>query len=283
MTIDREILEAVAAGRLSPEEAAARLEEGADRPSAVGPDAPAGGASGGASPADADPTDAGGRVQRVRIAASARPVRIMADPGVREAEVDGHHRVRREDSTLVISGIDAMDGGFSFGGRRRSYHDWRELTDLTEWRRFTQPLVVRVNPDLAVTAELSAGTLTVVGMRGPIEASLAAGSARLQDVTGPLDLTIRAGSIRIQGRLATGASRVSCDAGSVVVHLDRGSSVRVRTFVELGRVRVHGPQGESGGGEVVVGSGEALLEIDATMASVELVAEDPIVVAPVAG
>jgi hypothetical protein len=283
MTIDREILEAVAAGRLSPEEAAARLEEGADRPPAAAPDAPAEGASGDAGPRGAEPPGAGGGVQRVRITASARPVRILADPGVREAEVDGHHRVRREESTLVISGIDAMESGFSFGGRRRSYHDWRELTDLNEWRRFTQPLVVRVNPDLAVTAELSAGTLTVLGMRGPIEASLAAGSARLQDVTGPLDLTVRAGSVRIQGRLAAGASRVSCDAGSVVVRLDRGSSVRVRSFVELGRVRVHGPHGESGSSDVVVGSGEGLLEIDATMASVELVAEDPIVVAPVAG
>lgn len=326
--IDREILEAVAQGRMTPEEAAARLEQttrgstqdrdvdatapipgptaSATASAGTGPrgeadDAPppaAGGpedwhdraeGSGPAGPAGRDDQEgreregrgADGRAAQVRITAAARTVRVIGDPSVNEAEIDGPHRAWREGETLVVSGGEDMESGFSFRSRRRSHRDWRDWSDLTEWRRMTEPLVVRVNPAFGLSVELSAGSLSVLGMHGPVSADLAAGSARFESVTGPLDLTTRAGSVRIQGRLAEGSSRIRCDAGSVSVRLDRGSSVRVRAHVDLGRVRFHGPSGDSTGtGEVVVGDGRALLDIDAAMASVEITVQDPMVASP---
>jgi hypothetical protein len=287
--VDREILEAVAEGRMSPDEAAVRLEQarrgpGAERAATLPPDA--------SSPPPGEPGagDAGSpgtetRVTAVRITAAARTVRIIGDPGVSEAEIDGPHRAWREGDTLNISGGDDVAGeGFSFRSRRRRYRDWRDWPEMAEWRRITEPLIVRVNPRLAVEAELSAGSLSVLAMHGPVAADLAAGSARLEAVTGPLDVTARAGSVRIQGRLASGTSRIRCDAGSVTIRLDPGSSVRVRARVELGRVRFHGDGGDlSGACDVVVGGGEGLLDIEAAMASVDITTSDPVVSSPVGG
>jgi hypothetical protein len=292
--IDREILEAVAEGRMTPDEAATLLEQraAADAGAAAGDDA---GVGGGQSrdatedftrdfTADAAP-GSGARVTGVRISAAARTVRIVGDPSVNEAEIDGPHRAWREGDTLNISGGDDIGGqGFSFRSRRRSYRDWRDWPEMAEWRRITEPLIVRVNPQLAVDAELSAGSLSVLGVHGPVTADLAAGSARLESVSGPLDVTARAGSVRIQGRLASGTSRIRCDAGSVTIRLDQGSSVRVRAHVELGRVRLHGQSGESTGAcDVVVGGGEGLLDIEAAMASVDITTSDPIMASPVGG
>jgi hypothetical protein len=297
--VDREILEAVAQGRMTPEEAAARLEQGAaastqeDTSTAVaraGQVADEPGQADGATAPNSDPAPAArtsgesgreGRATQVRIAAAARTVRVIGDPSVNEAEIDGPHRAWREGDTLVVSGGEDTESGFSFRSRRRSHRDWRDWSDLAEWRRITEPLVVRVNPGLGLTVELSAGSLSVLGMHGPVGADLAAGSARFESVTGPLDISTRAGSVRVQGRLAEGSSRIRCDAGSVSVRLDPGSSVRVRAHVDLGRVRFHGPGGDSSGtGEVVVGGGGALLEIDATMASVDIMVHDPMVASP---
>jgi hypothetical protein len=292
---------------MTPEEAAARLEQttmGSTRdadPTAQIPDptASASAAAGTGAGAESDDTppagsddrrggsaqegrDADGhRAARVRITAAARTVRVIGDPSVNEVEIDGPHRASREGDTLVISGGEDMERGFSFRSRRRSHRDWRDWSDLAEWRRVTEPLVVRVNPTFGLSVELSAGSLSVLSMHGPISTDLAAGSARFESVSGPLDLSTRAGSVRIQGRLVEGSSRIRCDAGSVSVRLDPGSSVRVRAHVDLGRVRFHGPEGDSTGtGEVVVGDGRALLDVDAAMASVDIMVQDPMVASP---
>jgi hypothetical protein len=296
--VDREILEAVAEGRMSPDEAAVLLEQARGGPGAEWPATPAPDASS-RPPREPRPGDnfigdfTGGsdagvpgtepRVTGVRITAAARTVRIIGDPSVTEAEIDGRHRAWRDGDTLNISGGDDVGGeGFSFRSRRRSYRDWRDWPEMAEWRRITGPLIVRVNPLLAVEAELSAGSLSVLGMHGPVAADLAAGSARLEAVSGPLDVTTRAGSVRIQGRLASGTSRIRCDAGSVTIRLDPGSSVRVRARVELGRVRLHGEGGDlSGACDVVVGGGEGLLDIEAAMASVDITTSDPVMNSPV--
>jgi hypothetical protein len=303
--IDREILEAVAEGRMTPDEAAARLEQQQWEQS--GPDgAPDGAPNGGPDDAPpepgAPPADGADerprsepRAARVRISAAARTVRVIGDPSISEAEAEGPHRVWRDDDELVISGSEDLSAGFRFRSRHRNHRDWRDWSDLAEWRRITEPLVVRVNPDLALTVDVSAGALSVLGVNGPLKADVAAGSARLEAVSGPLDVTARAGSVRIQGRLTAGSSRIRCDAGSVNVRLDRGSSVRVRAHVDLGRVRFHGqghgyghgsglgagPGGLAGATEdVVIGGGAGLLEIEAAMASVDITADDPIAAAP---
>src|SRR5687768_7818471 len=120
----RAILEAVAAGTLSPEDAATRLsdlsppddeDERADeraRPQ-----------SSSAPPPPAPASD--GPVSEIRVTVALRSVEIVGDPSVREAVAEGPHVAHREGSTLVIeSRLDdeMRSSGFKFrpaGGRIR--------------------------------------------------------------------------------------------------------------------------------------------------------------------
>jgi hypothetical protein len=282
---EREILEAVASGQMSAGEAEGRLDEAGRSAAADGRDAPPGEPAEGR---DVPPEDAGSSNQGtgaahglcVRISATARAVRVVGDPSVAEASVEGSHRVRREGNALLIDGnVDPDEpGGFAFEGRRPSWHrQW------ASWRRLAEPLVVRVHPGCAVDAEVSAGSLTSVGVTGPLHVVLAAGSARLDDVASPFDVETRAGAVRVRGRLDTGESRIRCEAGSVNVQLTRGSDVRVRARAELGRVRVQGVSGHEpqlgSQREVTIGAGTATLDIEAAMGSVEVQSEEPLATA----
>jgi hypothetical protein len=147
------------------------------------------------------------------------------------------------------------------------------------FRRLGEELTVRMRPDLALDAGVTAGSLKIAGMTGPLRIAVAGGSAKLDRFHGPLDLSVEAGSVKGSGLLATGSSRIRCQAGSVRINLERGSSVRIRAKAELGGVVLPGdPEGErwlAGGGlrEVTVGDGEALLEVEANMGSVVVSAD----------
>lgn len=254
---EREILEAVARGEMSPDEAA-RLFEGAGYDDA---------------PPPPPPPPPGGEALKVRVSAAARPVRLIGDPSVTEASADGPHRAHREGDTLVIEGsVDPFDeDGFTFEPRR-PWH-WQSAI-----RRFAEPLVVRVNPSTPVDIELNAGSLSVAGIHAPLGVVVAAGSARLDDVTGPLDIETRAGAVRITGRIEAGDSRIRCEAGSVNVRLTHGSSVRVMARAELGRVRIDGVHSHDrltgSQREITVGSGAATLTVEATMGTIDIHTED---------
>ena len=84
---------------------------------------------------------------------------------------------------------------------------------------------------------------------------------------------MQAGSLRGSGVLADGLSRVNCEAGSVRLNLERGSSVRIRARSTLGKVSLGDTDTVSIGGgaeELVIGGGKATLEVDATMGSVRI-------------
>jgi hypothetical protein len=294
---EREILEAVASGQMTPGEAAERLNE-TRRLSDTGRGEPPDGHD--APPADPlegrdavegrdVPTGEGGRFSQaagtgselaLRVSATARSVRVIGDPSVAEATVDGFHRVRRDGNTLFVDGNIELDepGAFTFEGRRPPWHrQW------ANWRRFAEPLVVRVHPGCPVDAEVSAGSLTVVGVTGPLHIVIAAGSARLDGIVSPIDVEARAGAVRVRGRLDAGESRIRCEAGSVNVQLTRGSDVRVRARADLGRVRVQGVSGHEpqlgSQREVTIGAGTATLDIEAAMGSVDVHTEEPLATA----
>lgn len=308
----RAILNAVAEGRMTPEEAAEALG------------GPAEGEGAGAGPGPGVPEAAGEVPAReLRIRAVARSVRVLGDPEVAEVAVEGVHEARREGDVLVVNAHRGGEGGFAFVGphldrfarramreRERAMRDWardrgrarareggrgwswdwsREWPDrperpdcpdpsgwrdLREWHRFAEPLVVRVNPELAVEAEMSAGSLSVSDLRGPLTVEVSAGSASLERVAGPLDVRAQAAAVRIRTRLDEGQSRVRCDAGNVSVALEPGSDVRVRASCELGRIRVHAAEEWQGKGmgsrEIVIGQGRATLDVETTMGAVDV-------------
>lgn len=263
----RDILTAVAEGRISPQEAAARLEEAGEPP----PQMP-----------QQEPQRRHERsISRVQVRGGYRRVRVLGDPTVAEAVATGPHTARREGDLLVISGEDVeADGeGFQFGFGAEGIH----VARLGRWWSWNVPahrereLVVRMNPSLAAELEVSAGSLSVTGLAGPLTVEVAAGSARLDDIRHPFDLVVRAGSVKVSALLDGGASSIHCDAGSVSVDLERGSSVKIRARTSLGKVvladqEAGGPDALlfGGGRELTVGDGAGTLDIEATMGNVRV-------------
>lgn len=234
----REILSRVAAGTISPEEAAVQLDA--------------------ANHAEEEATD----IRTVRVIKQLGPAEIIGDSSIRDAVAEGQHRARIDGDTMIIEGQTLHESGsFIFGFPRHPGHD---------------RLVVRVNPSLRLDLQLQAGNCRVSGMEGPIHADVQAGSATIEGFSKPLDLSVQAGSVRATGRLDEGDSRIACDAGSVNLHLERGSSVRVTARANLGKVSLPGGAefaGARGTQDLTIGGGAASLKIDTNMGSVKLTAD----------
>jgi hypothetical protein len=284
----RAVLERVARGELSPAEAASLLEDiesrgseesGEDRDPrdwTVGWQADAG--TGATQPGGPEPPP-GEAAARIRVVAMIGTADIVGDPTVREAVADGPHVARRDGDALVVEGNDYGFGlpgmqGFIFNWAgpermqrmhrmhrlRRHRHGWSDLA----------PLRVRVNPDLPLEVDAQAGRVRIRGVHAAIRANVQAGSTDIEDFRGPLDLGAQAGSITARGRLDGGASRIHCDAGSVRLYLERGSSVRVTAHSTLGKVVFNSADARM---PWVVGGGEGTLEIESTMGSVKVKAD----------
>jgi hypothetical protein len=261
----RDILGRVAAGELDADEAARLLDPDAgdgsddeledeldDEPDEYEP----------------EPAAAEGQIAReLRVTASARKVRIVGDPSVREILVRGAS-IRRRGGLLVVDAepdwdSDDREAMFVFAGagpwwwgsdrdRDRDAGPWgprgpgrgghhgpgghrgpgprgpRGRRGPAERRGFDfRPVDVRANPDLALSLEVEAGSARVSGMRGRIKGSVSAGSAAFSDVRGPFDLSASAGSLTVQGPIARGDSRINCELGSVKLRLEPGSDVRI--------------------------------------------------------
>lgn len=255
MSLDRrEILERVARGDLSPEEAD-ELLEGHESPPA---------------PVAAEPPS---EVRRVKITAGFGAIAVIGDPDVAEAEVDGLHSASHDGDTLIIRGDVEPDvpGTFSIniGPRKRVRHV-----------RFggahgASRLRVRVNPSLAVEARLDAGPLSIAGVHGPIRARSAAGPITIEDFDNTLDVAVNAGAVRAIGRITQGDSRIRSDAGAVRVELDTSSNVRILADAALGKVVLPGneePDRRRFGSrrEATIGDGEATLRVETAMGSIHV-------------
>jgi hypothetical protein len=240
----REILQRVAAGELSPDEAAALLDE----PAAEG--------------AVATATLPGERAARLRVVRTAGWTEIVGDPGVQEAVAEGPHVARRQGDTLIIEGEEdtAELPGFRFSWRRGYHFHFGDV----------KPLRIRMNPNLPLEVEAQAGSLRVQDVKGPIRAEVQAGQTRIEGFEAPLQLTARAGSVRASGHLDQGSSRISCEAGSVKLRLDSASSVKVTARTTLGSITVDGRPDR---GSWVIGDGQGSLDIETTMGSVRVLAD----------
>src|SRR5260370_29209760 len=165
--LKREILNQVASGKISAEEGAARLDsldsvESASPPGASRPAPPA-----------FQPAPSG--THRVRVASAIGSAEIIGDPSVAYAVAEGPHRARQDGDTMVIEQgpLDENDP-FSF-----SRTDRPALIDSMDIR--PRNLIVRMNPDLALTAHVNAGSLRIEGIHGAITREVLAGSCRITD------------------------------------------------------------------------------------------------------
>lgn len=254
----REILNQVVAGKITAEEAAARLEslESTETALAAKPDDP--GASGSTT------------TRRIRVVTQIGSTEIVGDPSVTYVVAEGQHRARQDGDTMVVEHAPLDDSDhFTFGtGEQRRF----QINGMDFGHR---KLKVRMNPGLALFASTNAGSLRIEGVQGPITAEVLAGNCKISGFAAPLDLTIQAGGLSASGRLNEGASRVRCEMGNVTINLEKGSSVKVTARTTMGKVAVDSNGGEpvmlgQTGKDVTVGSGKATLDIECTMGNVRV-------------
>jgi hypothetical protein len=230
----REILERVASGDLTPEEAEALLS-GRD-PEVNGEPAPS------TAPVSA--------IKRIKVAAGFGAIHILGDPDVAEAEIDGLHTATVDGDTLVISGempdiVTHVPGVFSINigkGRRgpRGQGIGRRVHTVNLRRGGQGALRIRMNPALELDARLDAGPLSIGGLTGPIRARSSAGPITIDGARAPLDVAVNAGAIRITALLIDGDSRIRSDAGGIRIELDPASSVHISASAALGKVVLPG-------------------------------------------
>ena len=248
----REILTQVAAGTLTPTDAATRLDE-VERAQTQ-------------APASQLTSNADSAVRGVRVRSDYGRIIVLGDASVDQATADGPHVARREEGIFVIETDQRFDGDFWFGQRDGGH--W--------WDSFRGPTVtVRMNPRLEAWISADAGSVTVRDVLAPIHAEVQAGSLVIQGFVGPLDLAASAGSIRAEGSLREGSSRIRCEMGSIRIALAPDSDVRVSAIANMGKVNIDDGTQERGRGrhwgerqEAVYGSGTASLDIESEMGSV---------------
>ncbi|HYM97102.1 MAG TPA: DUF4097 family beta strand repeat-containing protein [Candidatus Sulfotelmatobacter sp.] len=259
--LQREILSQVAAGKLSAEEGAARLEALESDPGPA-----AGHTSTQAAPAAPAALAAGAAVKRVRVVARLGNTEIVGDPNVSYAVAEGPHKARQEGDTMVIeqSPLDD-DSAFVFiqpPGRLRI-----PRVDVGG------KLIIRMNPSLPLAAKTQAGNLRISGMKTDVAAEVQAGNCDIVDFRGPLNLKVTAGNVTARGRLDGSSSAIRCQMGEVRVALDRTSNVRTRARTTMGEITFENVEPEGGSSEVTLGSGSGTLDCDCTMGSIRIAVE----------
>lgn len=252
----REILGAVADGRLTPEEAAVRLQP--NEPPRIAVD---------------------GRVSELRVVATGTSVLVLADPDVHEVSVEGQHQVHRDGDVLVVEQEvgDGIQAAVQAVVDRARAFTLRDPGVRPRQRDHIEPhprLTLRMNPTIPLDLRINAGSVKVIGVQAPICCNVTAASARLERFHGPIRCTISAGSLHADGIIDDGASELRCDAGSVDLHLEHGSSVRItRAGVTPGRLNLHLPDAGSDGPRMQVGDGRGTLEINGSTSAITVRAD----------
>jgi len=261
--LQREIINQVAGGKITPEEGAARLQSLEE----AEPATPVGVAAGeGLNPSG------GLETRRVKVVSQIGTAEIVGDPSVAYVVAEGPHRARQDGDTIVIdhAAFEESDH-FTFGRDSR-----RIVVNGTDFQR--RKLIVRMNPALALYASVQAGSVRIEGVQGPIDGEVQGGNCQVSGFRGPLNFVIQMGNLSASGRLDGGASKVRCEMGSVKINLEKGSSVRVTARTTLGKVSIEGAGAGNLGvaqavKDVTVGSGAGTLDCDCTMGNVRVTAE----------
>ena len=213
-----------------------------------------------AEPVRSKPVNTSG-VDRISVRAVGRRVRIVGETSVATLSADGQHVLRRNGSVLEVSSdgeLGASLDGFSIlRGAPRSLDDIRALG-------LGKELLLKVNPNIVVDVEVTAGSLNTERVPHLGKVRVTAGGAKLLDVREINDALIQAGQATIHGAITSGRNRIRAESGSLSITLADESNVTVKGDAQLGKVSWAG--GHSGAGdEVVLGNGSAKLDIEVLM------------------
>lgn len=246
----RELLEDVAAGKLSPEEASARIS--------------------GMSAAPVEEAVIAEPVRRIQVKAGAIRLTIVGDPTVAEAVAEGPHTMRREGDALLID-TNTTQGDFSVEPPRSAFMTW--VGQMVN--RVGASLQVRVNPALPIQVLLVGGSLDLQGVQAGASVGVEAGSAQLSG-SGPLLFDVASGSGKVDWAF-TGESKVRADMGSVSVLVRPESDVMVTADTSLGQAIVKSHTGnlkapqDGATPAVAVGAGDGNLTVSSRMGSAQVV------------
>lgn len=204
----------------------------------------------------ADPRVGGKGVERVVVNAVGRRVRLIGDPAIPTAVVEGKHTMRRSGNTIEITSEGYLApniDGVSIT------HPPRSLDDLKGFG-LGKTLTVRVNPAIVVDAEVTAGALSSKKLPRLGKIRVTAGGAKLVDVVEVADALIQAGNATLAGPIGVGRSRVRVESGNLFVNLSPQANVSVKADSNLGLITW---PGENSGqfDEYIVGNGAGRLDI----------------------
>ena len=260
MTDDmRDLLNRVAAGEISPEEAEAQL-------SAAGVGAPASEPPTPEPAAATTPVVPTEPVRRISVRANAVRLSIVGDPTVDTAVADGPHRVEHRGDTLTVHS-DLTKGEYESEVPRSPFASW-----LANMNRAGSALRVRVNPELPLEILTVAGTLELSDVNAAVKAGVEAGSAKLHGGSGPVSISVASGSLDIEWEFH-GENNVTADLGSARVTVLPGSDVAVNADAMLGLATIRMPDGSvikaapEGHPAVVAGAGTGRLGASARLGS----------------
>ncbi len=208
----RDILNQVATGQISPEDAESALHR----------------AAGSAEPTEpVEEHPAPEPVRRISVRGSAVRLVIVADPEVDTAIAEGPHRVSHVGDRLTVHS-DLRVGEYEAEAPKSTFATW-----LSNVNRAGSTLRVRVNPHLPLDVLNVAGSLELAGMQAPTSVGVEAGSAKLHDGAGQLTLSVASGSADVEWQFH-GESSVTTDLGSARLAALPGSDVQITAEATLG-------------------------------------------------
>jgi hypothetical protein len=260
----RTLLNKVAAGEVSPTDAADQLDATAAAPVAA--------PMTGATEAPAHPSGSTS-VARIVISSEGAKLTVVADPTVAEAIAEGPHQFSREGDVLrVRTGEPTDDGGFRAGGGKPRWLNW--LPPGPGQRRVT----VRVNPLIPLELDAMASDIEVTGLRRRLVARVNTSQFIVRDHVGSLDFSVLMSNSDIDVLLREGDSRITSDLSDVTVRLQPDSDVRVRATAKMGSVDFDRSatfsqktsDGFSASSDAVIGAGTASLSVEARMGAVKV-------------
>lgn len=236
------ILDELAAGNITPDEANRRIEQ----------------LRGGRT--EAEPKSKGGSgLKRVSITAVGRRVRVEGDPSISTLTVTGNHVLRRNGSVMEVNSTEHIGPsfqGFSLIRPPRSMDDLRDIG-------LGKELIVRVNPSLIVDVEVTTGGLKTQDVPRLGRVRVTAGGCALEGVTEVEDLLSQAGGVTVEGPISTGRSRLRVESGSLAINLGKGANVAIRGEAKFGRISW--PGDTENVDELIIGNGAARLDISVVM------------------
>ncbi|MEZ5186382.1 MAG: hypothetical protein R2720_11600 [Candidatus Nanopelagicales bacterium] len=245
----RAVLEDVAAGKVTAEEASVRIQALNQEPAA--------------GDVVVEP------VRRIVVKAGAVRLRITGDPSVAEAVADGPHTMKRDGDALLID-TNTTAGDYAVEPPRSAFMTW--VGQMVN--RVGATLDLRVNPNLPIQVLLVGGPLEMSGMLAGASVGVEAGAAQISG-RGPLLFDVASGSGKVDWTF-TGQSRVRADMGSVTVTVRPDSDVVVTADTSLGQALVKSHTGNLKASQdgstpsTTVGNGTGTLTVSSRMGAAQV-------------